>query len=141
MTRAEGAAAVVVWRPLATSEWTSRHPEVALLSGRLPIIGTAVPARTGRSGNTKARRQQQESSACRSERRIHVSHRGAAGLDPAARPSRHAGPLDDAAASGVGCFLRNIGHSQAVCECRDTQGIHVIFVVVVDVDAVLHDVH
>ena len=36
-----------------------RHPEAALLSGRLPIIGTVVPARTGRRGNSKGRRQQQ----------------------------------------------------------------------------------
>jgi hypothetical protein len=51
-----GAAAVVVRRPLATSRMDPRHPKTALLSRRLPIIGTMVPARTSHGGYSKGRR-------------------------------------------------------------------------------------
>ena len=60
MTRAEAELPLYVWRPLRNVQnGPPRHPEAALLSGRLPIIGTVVPARTGRRGNSKDRRQQQ----------------------------------------------------------------------------------
>ena len=55
-----GAAAVVVWRPLATSRMDLHDTQKpALLRGRLPIIGTVVPARTSHRGYSKGRRQQQ----------------------------------------------------------------------------------
>jgi hypothetical protein len=63
---------------------------------------------------------------CYGERCIQVRPRGTAGIDTATRLSCHARALYDAAASRIGCLLQNIGHSQALCKCRDTQGIHVV---------------
>ena len=99
-----------------------------------------VVARTGDRGNSEDRRRQQYSSARCSEREIDARRWGTAGLDAAARLPRHTGALYDAAASRVGGLLRDIRRSQALCECGDTKGLHVVFAVVVGVDAVLHDV-
>src|SRR4051812_17450910 len=99
-----------------------------------------LPGATDRRRREHGRHQKEGSTGGR-ERRVQTGLGAAARLDTMLGRLRRAGAVDHATARRIRGLLRDAVDAQLLSEGRDSKGGHVVLVVVVDVNPVLHNVH